>query len=82
MDELNMNVLFSKMGEQLGIKLSQVGNKQERFKNFQMSAQRRRLLKKKMEEDMERNLFEVVQKLCGVLEAPIPDPEGMFYFCE
>ena len=47
-----------------------------------MSAQRRRLLKKKMEEDMERNLFEVVQRLCGVLEEPIPDPEGIFYFCE
>ena len=46
------------------------------YKSFEMTAQRRRLLKQKMEEDMKNNLTVLVDKLCTLLNEPVPDPEG------
>merc|ERR1719277_1515924 len=46
------------------------------FKAFEITAQRRRLLKQKMEEDMKANVEQVVRKLCDALSEPLPDEQG------
>merc|ERR1719216_258955 len=76
MDELNMNLIFAKMGDELGVKLENVASSKDRFKSFEMTAQRRRVLKKKMEEDMKSNLAVLVGKLCELLNKPVPDVDG------
>jgi Ca2+-binding EF-hand superfamily protein len=80
MDELNMNLIFQKMGDELGVKLENVASSKDRFKSFEMTAQRRRVLKKKMEEDMKSNLATLVTKLCELLNRPVPDAEGRKLF--
>jgi hypothetical protein len=56
MDELNMNLLFSKMGDELGIVWKEFASKKDRYKKFEMTATRRRLMKQKMQEDMENKI--------------------------
>jgi len=46
------------------------------FEAFQNTAKRRRLLKKKMQEDLAANIRLGVRTLCIMLEEPIPDEEG------
>jgi Ca2+-binding EF-hand superfamily protein len=71
MDELNMNLLFTKLGRSLGVKWKSMVSKGDRFKSFQATAQRRRMMKKQMEEDMEKNMREILQSLCGMLKGKI-----------
>jgi Ca2+-binding EF-hand superfamily protein len=75
-DELNMNVIFKQMGDQIGIKFSDFANSKNSFKSFQATAARRRMLKKEMEEKLEQNMIEVLNKLCSMLQETLPDPEG------
>merc|ERR1719450_1523693 len=76
LDELNMNLLFSKMGKELGVQMGDYSRSKEAYKAFEMTAQRRRLLKKQMEEDMKKHLVQIVEKLCNLLNKPVPDVDG------
>jgi Ca2+-binding EF-hand superfamily protein len=76
MDELNMNLLFSKMGDELGIVWQNMESQKDRYAKFEMTAQRRRVMKQKMQEDLERNIQEFIAKLCIELDRQVPDPEG------
>merc|ERR1719354_1435960 len=76
LDELNMNLIVSKMGQELGLQMGDYSKSKAAYKSFEMTAQRRRLLKQKMEEDMKSNLTVLVDKLCTLLNEPVPDPEG------
>merc|ERR1719373_1012572 len=76
LDELNMNLIVAKMGKELGIQMGDYSKSKAAYKSFEMTAQRRRLLKQKMEEDMKNNLTVVVDKLCNLLSEPVPDQEG------
>merc|ERR1719192_2409332 len=76
LDELYMNIIVSKMGKELGLKMGDYSKSKAAYKSFEMTAQRRRLLKQKMEEDMKANLEKVVSKLCEALSEPVPDEEG------
>merc|ERR1719499_2221872 len=80
LDELNLNLIVSKMGAELGVKMGDLRNNKERYKAFELTAQRRRLMKQKMEEDMQKNLSVLVDKICGLLNEPIPDPDGRKYY--
>ena len=66
--ELNLRTVLKK----LGVHMETVEDRYAKFKNSNV---RRRLMKR----EMERNVFEVVQKLCGVLESPLPDAEGRYF---
>jgi Ca2+-binding EF-hand superfamily protein len=78
-EELNVNIMVAKLGHELGLKLGDLHEsaaaREARFKSFQMTAQRRRLLKKKMEEDLEKNLFLIVRKLCEMVGEEVPNLE-------
>merc|ERR1719367_2538277 len=76
LDELNLNLIVSKMGAELGVKMGALRNNKEAYKAFEMTAQRRRLMKKQMEEDMQKNLSILVDKICGLLNEPMPDADG------
>merc|ERR1719480_428549 len=76
LDELYMNLIVAKMGKELGIQMGDYSKSKAAYKSFEMTAQRRRLLKQKMEEDMKNNLTVLVDKLCTHLNEPVPDPEG------
>merc|ERR1712223_1748895 len=76
LDELNLNLIVNKMGAELGVEMGALRNNKEAYKAFEMTAQRRRLMKKQMEEDMQKNLSILVDKICGLLSEPIPDPDG------
>merc|ERR1719281_783686 len=49
MDELNMNLLFSKMGDELGIVWKNMASAKDRYAKFETTAQRRRVMKQKMQ---------------------------------
>ena len=68
--ELNMTSLFEKLG-------IQVATKEERFRAFEATARRRRLMKQQYEEQVAICTKEIIEKLAAVSgrEVPSKDPE-------
>ena len=65
MMELNMGSLFSKLG-------IEVASKEDRFRAFEATMRRRRLMKQNYEENVQKATKNIIEKLCQVTGKAVP----------